>query len=90
MLGDSTREDDLDSWDDLPNDEIVDPDEFGGLVWFGVPTEDPTDGEGKRLSPLIQRWRKSKTCKTFVVTIPNDQVDEFVALMMEHKWKVLK
>jgi hypothetical protein len=61
-------------------DELVDPDDYGGLFWDGrdcAPgTPDPTKGEGMNFSTAIKRWRKTRDFDVITLRVPKARVSE--------------
>lgn len=70
----------------LSNDEIIDPDELGELVWGGraygaASDDDPTNAEGLAFSVAIKRWRKTSTHEFVTAFVPRDRVEEAKAAL---------
>lgn len=80
-------------WEDESGKWVLDDaakyetDEFGGVFFHGH-GEDPTDGQGYDIGALIRKWRKARTHTTFVVTVPNERIDDFKSAMKAMGLKV--
>lgn len=62
-----------DLFDEYPELEVVyDTNELGDLFWQGVDNRDSLS-----LESLIRQWQKSKLSTDFVVTVPNEHVEQF-------------
>lgn len=62
-----------DLFDEYPEPEVIyDTNELSDLFWQGAGNRDSLS-----LESLIRQWRKSKVSTDFVVTVPNEHVEQF-------------
>lgn len=73
----------------IEDNQILDSNRLGGLIWDGDPENDPTGGRGITITKAIKESRKQDNSRTLLIEIPAKNQQEFIKLIKDNGGKII-